>query len=184
MKRLLGAFGMYKTEKQRGSKFFRNLLIGISGIIVILALIGTLNRIKIIKVEQISHNASLEELWKLWDFDNRKEWDSSLEWVDANGQFELGQTGLLKLKEQPPRKFKITEFEKYKLYTDRYYLPLGGKMDWVHTLEQTENGIIVKWDIAVNGPSALMLLPVMRIMLKDELPKTVRKFIEIAETKG
>jgi hypothetical protein len=120
----------------------------------------------------------------LWDFDNRKEWDSSLEWIESNGQFELGQTGLLKLKEQPPRKFKITEFEKYKLYTDRFYLPLGGKMDWIHTLEQTEDGVIVKWDIVVNGPSALMLLPIMRIMLKDELPKTVGKFIEIVESEN
>jgi hypothetical protein len=54
----------------------------------------------------------------------------------------------------------------------------------MHTLEQTENGIIVKWEVVVNGPSALMLLPIMRIMLKNELPQTVRKFIEIAETKG
>jgi hypothetical protein len=184
MKRLLEVFGMNKTEEHGKSKFFRNLLTGILGIIIILALIGTLNKIKIIEVEQISHNASLDELWKLWDFDNRKEWDSSLDWIEANGPFELGQTGLLKLKEQPPRKFKITEFEKYKFYTDRFYLPLGGKMDWMHTLEQTENGIMVKWEVVVNGPSALMLLPIMRIMLKNELPKTVRKFIEIAEAKG
>jgi hypothetical protein len=170
-----------KTEKHGKGKFFRNLFIGILGIIIMPALIGTLNRIKIIEVDEISHNASLDELWKLWDFDNRKEWDSSLDWIEANGQFELGQTGLLKLKEQPPRKFKIIEFEKYKSYTDRFYLPLGGKMDWMHTLEQAENGIMVKWEIVVNGPSALMLLPIMRMMLKNELPKTVKKFIEIAE---
>jgi hypothetical protein len=62
MKIFLGVFSMNKTEKHGKGKFFRNLLIGIFGIIIILALIGTLNRIKIIEVEQISHDASLDEL--------------------------------------------------------------------------------------------------------------------------
>ena len=161
--------------------FLRNLFLGIVGIIIIIVLIGTLNSIKIIEVEQISHNATLEQLWELWDFDNRKEWDSSLDQVEADGAFELGQTGLLKLKEQPPRKFEIVEFEVNKLYTDRFYLPLGGKMDWRHTLEETGNGIKAKWNVTVNGPSALMLLPIMKIILKEELPETVKKFVEIAE---
>jgi hypothetical protein len=146
-------------------------------------LIGTLNWIKIIEVEQVSYNASLEQLWELWDFDKRKAWDSSLEWVEADGKFELGQTGLLKLKEQPPRRFEIMEFEVNKFYTDRFYLPLGSKMDWRHTLEKTKNGIKIKWNVTVNGPSALMLLPIMKMILKEELPGTVEKFIKIAETK-
>ena len=169
---------MNKNEKK---KLARNLCIAIIGIIIICIFIGTFNWIKIIEVERISNRADLEQLWELWDFDKRKEWDSALEFVEADGRFELGQTGLLKLKEQPSRKFKITEFEKHRLYTDRFYLPLGGKMDWRHTLEETANGIKVKWDIRVSCPSALMLLPIMRIILKEELPKTVEKYIEIAE---
>jgi hypothetical protein len=35
---------MNRTEKHSTGKFFRNLLIGIFGIIVMLALIGTLNK--------------------------------------------------------------------------------------------------------------------------------------------
>ena len=124
--------------------FLRNLFMGIVGIIIIIVLIGTLNSIKIIEAEQISHNATLEQLWKLWDFDQRKAWDSSLDWVEADGRFELGQTGLLKLKEQPPRKFEIIEFEVNRVYTDRFYLPLGSKMDWRHTLEKTGKGIKIK----------------------------------------
>ena len=158
------------------------LLIGILGIIIIV-LIGALHKIQIIEVEQISHNATPQQLWELWDFDNRKSWDSSLEWVEADGAFELGQTGLLKLKEQPPRKFEIIEFELHKLYTDRFYLPLGGKMDWRHTLEETGNGIKAKWNVTVTGPGALMLVPIMKIILNESLPKTVDTFIEIAETK-
>ena len=161
--------------------FLRNLFMGIFGIIIIIALIGTFTRIKIIEVKQISYNATLEQLWEFWDFDKRNSWDSSLDWVEADGKFELGQTGLIKLKEQPPRKFEIIEFEVNKLYTDRFYLPLGGKMDWRHTLEETENGIKIKWNVTVNGPSALMLLPIMKIILNEELPGTINKYIEIAE---
>ena len=166
-------------HKQYG--FLRNLLMGIFGIMIIIALIGTFARIKIIEVEEISYNATLEQLWKLWDFDKRNSWDSSLDWVEADGKFELGQTGLLKLKEQLPQKFEIIEFEVNKLYTDRFYLPLGCKMDWRHTLEETENGIKIKWNVTVNGPSALMLLPIMKIILNEELPGTINKYIEIAE---
>jgi hypothetical protein len=81
---------MYKNKG-----ILRNLFIGFLGIIILIALIGTLNKIKIIEVEQISYNATLEQLWELWEFDKRKAWDSSLDWVEADGQFELGQTGLL-----------------------------------------------------------------------------------------
>jgi hypothetical protein len=162
---------------------FGKLCAGFFVIICILILIGTFNWIKIIEVKQISHDATLDQLWELWDFDKRKEWDSSLEWIKADGNFTLGQTGLLKLEEQPARKFKITEFEKNKCYTDRFYLPMAGKMDWRHTLEQTGDGIVVKFDISVNGPNALMLLPIMKMILNNTLQGTVNKYIEIAETK-
>jgi hypothetical protein len=54
---------------------------------------------------------------------------------------------------------------------------MAGKMDWRHTLEQTGDVIVVKFDISVNGPSVLMLLPIMKIILKDTLQDTVNKYI-------
>ena len=168
-------------NKNRKAKLLKIVCAGVIGIIAVVCFIGSCGWIQIIELEHISHNATLEQLWTLWDFDQRKQWDDSLEFVEADGAFELGQTGLLKLKEQPPRKFKITEFEKHRRYTDRFYLPLGGKMDWRHTLEETATGIKVTWDIWVNGPSALLLVPIMRMILKEELPRTVEKYIHAAE---
>ena len=170
---------MHKNKKHR---FLKKVLLGIAGLIIIIVLIGTLTWIPVIEVEQISRHATLEQLWKLWDFDQRNAWDASLEWVKADGIFGPGQTGLLKLKEQPPRRFKITEFDVNRRYTDRFYLPLGGKMDWRHTLEKTEDGVKITWKVTVNGPGALLLFPIMSMILKEELPATVTQFIARAET--
>jgi hypothetical protein len=81
-------------------------------IIVILILIRTFNWIKIIEVKQISYDATLEKLWELWDFDKRKKWYSYLEWIKANSNFTLGQTGLLKLKKQPQENSKKRNLKK------------------------------------------------------------------------
>jgi hypothetical protein len=54
-------------------------------------------------------------------------------------------------------------------------------MDWHHTIEETEGGRQVSFKIEVSGPSALILAPIMRNILQDELPPTVDKLVSLAE---
>jgi hypothetical protein len=54
-------------------------------------------------------------------------------------------------------------------------------MDWHHTIEETEGGRQVSFKIEVSGPSALILAPIMRNILQDELPPTVDKLVSLAD---
>ena len=68
-------------------------------------------------------------------------------------------------------------------YTDQFILPFYGKMNWHHTIEETERGRQVTFKIEVSCPSALILAPIIRNILQDELPPTVDKLISLAEEK-
>jgi hypothetical protein len=63
----------------------------------------------------------------------------------------------------------------------RFFLPLSGKMDWHHTIREAGGGREVTFEIEVSGPTALILAPIMRNILHDELPPTVEKLISLAE---
>lgn len=139
---------------------------------------------KVIEVTKVTRKASPDDLWALWaDLSRRTEWDSDLDSITSDEPFGLGQKGIVILKGQPPRRFEVIECMKNEAYTDRFFLPAGGKMDWHHPLKQTPEGIEVKWDIRVHGPTAFILVPIMRSILNKVLPDVVEKFIELAEEK-
>ena len=64
---------------------------------------------------------------------------------------------------------------------DRFFLPMGGKMDWIHTLRRTDEGTEVGFDVSVSGPTAFFLGPIMRKILAKDLPPTVDKLVLLAE---
>jgi len=139
---------------------------------------------KVIEIMQVAKTASRQDLWALWaDLSRRTEWDSDLDSITSDQPFGLGQTGEVTLKGQPSRKFEVIECVENEAYTDRFFLPAGGKMDWHHTLKQTPEGVEVKWDIRVHGPTAFILAPIMKSILKKVMPGVVQKFIELAEEK-
>jgi hypothetical protein len=105
-----------------------------------------------------------------------------LEWITINGTFNAGTTGELKLKEQPVRKYEIIKCEPNKFYTDRFYLPLHGNMDWHHTINEiNDNEREIVFQVEVSGPTSFMLAPIMKMILSEELPQTVDKLIMLAE---
>ncbi len=75
----------------------------------------------------------------------------------------------------------ITDCKPLEGYTDRSFLPLYGKMDWHHTMRDTKDGLQVTFRIEVTGPSALILAPVLKQILEDELPPAVDDLIALAE---
>jgi len=87
----------------------------------------------------------------------------------------------LKLKDQPERKFAILDCVPLQTYTDRFFLPMGGKMDWMHTITEGTRGREVTFAISVTGPTSLILASVMKKILGRELPSTVAKLVSLAE---
>ncbi|WP_331744666.1 SRPBCC family protein [Kitasatospora sp. NBC_01300] len=126
--------------------------------------------------------AAPETIWGLFaDVPARTRWDDSLERADIRGPFRLGASGTVKLKGQPERRFEILECEPPTRYTDRYFLPMGGRMDWIHAVSETATGCDVTFDIHVNGPTSFILRPVMKRILGRALPPTVDKLVAVAE---
>jgi hypothetical protein len=128
--------------------------------------------------------AKPEAVWNLFaDYAGRTSWDDALEEVNvAPGTgFRAGATGTMKLKGQPARRFEIIECEPVSRYTDRFFLPMGGKMDWVHSVRETPDGAEVGFEISVTGPTTFILGPIMKKILARELPPTVDKLVALAE---
>jgi len=146
------------------------------------AMVGTMTSVPVMEVERKT-TATREQIWELWaDVPGRSRWDEGLRWARLDGQFGEGATGEVKLKGQPPREFLVTRCEPMEGYTDRFFLPLGGRMDWRHTITEAEGGQReVSFDVEVSGPTALILAPVMKTILREELPRTVDKLVSLAE---
>ena len=145
------------------------------------AIVGTTTNVAVIEVKRET-TATREQIWELWaDVPNRTRWDRDLEYAKLDGPFRTGSTGEVKLKGQPSRKFLITYCEQLEGYTDRFFLPFYGKMDWHHTIRETGGGREVAFRIEVSGPAALILAPIMRNILRDGLPPSVDKLVSLAE---
>jgi len=129
--------------------------------------------------------ATPEAIWRLWaDVPNRTRWDDALERITLEGPFQCGADGVVKLRGQPERRFEVVDTVPPKAYTDRFFLPLGGKMDWAHIISEVDGERAVTFDVRVSGPTSPILAPVLRRILRRELPPTVDKLIALAERTG
>jgi hypothetical protein len=106
---------------------------------------------------------------------------ADVEHAKLDGSFRAGSMGEVKLEGQTARKFLITHCEPLQGYTDRYFLPFYGKMDWHHTIKETGGIRKVTFNIEVSGPSALILALIMRNILRDSLPPSIDKLVSLAE---
>jgi hypothetical protein len=145
------------------------------------AIVGSTTNVRVIEVTRKT-TATREQIWELWaDVPNRTRWDSDLEYAKLDGPFRAGSMGEVKLEGQPARKFLITHCEPLQGYTDRFFLPFYAKMHWHHTIKETGGGREVTFRIEVSGPSALILAPIMRSILRDSLPPSIDKLVSLAE---
>jgi len=137
---------------------------------------------KVIKITRKT-TAKPEAIWELWaNVPGRTRWDDSLEHIKIDSEFKSGAFGAVKLKGQPERKFEILDCTPMTRYTDRFFLPMGGKMDWIHTINELGDGSReVTFDVSVSGPTSFILGPIMKKVLKSALPPTVDKLVAVAE---
>jgi hypothetical protein len=121
-------------------------------------------------------------IWELWaDVQNRARWDDSLERITIDGPFRSGATGVVKLKGQPERRFEVLDCVPLQAYTDRFFLPMGSRMDWNHSVRDVDGEREVTFDITVSGPTSPILGLVLKRILGRELPPAVDKLIALAE---
>ena len=146
------------------------------------AVAGTVRTTHILTVTRTT-SATSEAVWQQWkDVPNRTQWDQGLEWARIDGRFAAGTRGEVKLKGQPLRRFEILEARPPTTYVDRFFLPLGAEMDWFHSVEDVgDNQRRVTFRIEVRGPTSLVLTPILKHILRGEIPETVDKLVEIAE---
>lgn len=138
----------------------------------------------VITVTRMS-TAEPEAIWELWaDVPNRTRWDDSLERATVDGPLQTGASGIVKLKSQPARRFEILHCEPPHAYTERFFLPMAGKMDWVHSIRDVGGAREVTFNVSVSGPISPILGLVSRKILRRELPATVDKLIALAEESG
>lgn len=158
--------------------------LGLALVATVLALLGSMRSMQVATVSR-STTATAEAVWELWaDVPQRTRWDEGLEWIRSDGPFGQGTTGTVKLKGQPQRHFEVIEANRPTEYTDRFFLPAGTRMDWRHRIEQRPDGHYVTFTVRVQGPTALLLTPILRSILGEELPGTVDRLVTMAEAKN
>ena len=54
-------------------------------------------------------------------------------------------------------------------------------MDWAHTISEVDGVRAVTFDVSVTGPTSPILAPVLKRILRRELPSTLDKLTTLAE---
>ena len=145
------------------------------------AVAGAAGDYEVIAVSR-STTASVDALWQLWaDPANSPRWDRAVESSTHDGPFATGQTGTVTVAGQPTRRFVVLDCRPKTAYTDRFFLPAGGRMDWHHTIDDQGAQRTVTFRVTVTGPSSLVLRPILASVLQAELPATVDTFVRVAE---
>lgn len=128
--------------------------------------------------------ATKEQIWKLWaDIPNWNVWDKDVEYSELFDDLKKGAKGLLKPTGAPKSKFIITECDYLKTFVSRSFLPFG-KMDFIHTITETNNGLLVTHRIEMTGLLTFLFSKVIGKNIEKGLPKAVEKLISIAENEN
>jgi hypothetical protein len=127
--------------------------------------------------------ASKEKIWKLYqDTATWPTWDHEVQNIKLFGAFETGTKGIIKPKGGPKAKFEMIECTPQKSFTDRSFLPLC-KMDFIHTIQQTDKGLLVTHKVIMTGLLTFFFSKVIGSKIKAGLPTTVQNLIKLAENK-
>lgn len=159
--------------------------VALAVIVAILALVGSLRDTHIVTTTRTT-DASPDVMWELWaDVPNRTEWDHGLEYIEIDGPFEKGTTGVVKVEGQSEIEWKLIEVTPKSAYTDRFQSLPGTHTDWHHTIESNGDGTYdVTWRLETRGPLSILTLPVTNALLGNEVPNAVDEFVALAEERS
>ena len=96
-------------------------------------------------------DADAAKIWKIWtDINNWHLWHSDLEYCKIDGNFKVGNFFWLKPKGISAVKIVITQIDEGLSFTDCTSF-FGAKMYDTHSLEVTEDGLLLKNKLVVVG---------------------------------
>lgn len=119
--------------------------------------------------ESIEINADAATVFNvLTDVSEWATWDPETESAELDGDFEVGTSGTIKPKGAPLSKMIITEVTEDKSCTIQSGLPLC-KMDFIHTISPSENGVMVGNGVVFSG----LLAPVFGRLIGKGIHKSL-----------
>jgi hypothetical protein len=136
------------------------------------------------KASITSNKVKTEDIWKLWsDVATWNTWDGGIEGCLLEGAFITGAKGTLTPKGAPALPFSMTDVKPLESFTDETELP-GAKLIFHHFLEQVPEGLKVTHQVTISGPAWENYASGFGKGLEHELPHTVAKLVQVAESKS
>lgn len=121
-----------------------------------------------------------EQMWNLFaDVNKWPLWDEGVEFTELKGNFEKGNSFILKPKGGPKTKVTLLETVVNKSYIDVTAFPLA-KMYGSHVFEETPDGLKITITMSVKGILAFLWVKIVAQDIVKGLPEDVKKQIETA----
>lgn len=131
----------------------------------------------------VTKEVTKEQIWQVWqDVKNWNSWDEDVIKSEIFGEFTTGTKGYLVPKGGPKTKFVIIDSQHQKSFSDRSLLPFC-KLDFVHTLEETQTGLKVTHQIEISGLLGFLFVKVIGQNAVKNLPIAMKNLLEIAKNK-
>lgn len=130
----------------------------------------------------ITTKATQEQVWAIWEKTSEwHKWDEGNEYVNLEGEFVPGTTGVFKPVGSSGVKFMLLEVEKYKRFKDRSYLPLT-YLDFTHIYIPNSNcnGGQITHKVEFTGWLVWFFAIVIGYDIKKTLPQTLLRLSNLA----
>jgi hypothetical protein len=128
--------------------------------------------------------AEPETIWELWsDVKNWNRWDTDLEEVTLEGEFEAGARGALRPEGMDSFPFTITRAEPGVGYSDE--TPIGDAvLRFDHDVITVGRERQVRQRVTMDGPGANQLFGEFADKIIMDVPGSVTRFAELAESES
>lgn len=121
-----------------------------------------------------------EQMWNLFaDVNKWPLWDEGVEFTELKGNFEKGNSFILKPKGGPKTKVTLLETVVNKSYIDLTAFPLA-KMYGSHVFEETPDGLKITITMSVKGILSFLWVKIVAEDIVKGLPEDVKKQIATA----
>lgn len=106
-------------------------------------------------------------------------WDEELDCVSLDGPFQNGTFGKLKPKGGPIFKFMLIDVDE-RGFSNIAKLP-GARLIFNHTVEEKNNGVIVRHEAHISGPLSLLFLLILKRQITGGLKTAMINLKHLAE---
>lgn len=123
---------------------------------------------------------SVAQVWSVWTNVNEwHTWQPDIALAKLDGEFEVGNTFMLKPKSGPKVKIKLIQVEPLKNYTDLTIFP-GAKMFGKHEFIEHADGLEIKTTMSIAGPLALLWRKLVAEDVAKGMPEQTESLINVA----